>query len=71
MSAQSIHEISISRLSVLCWVIRAIHFIVFVVGTSAVPVAIGLLIWQLGMGLPISPLQITCAALGPWLLVYC
>ena len=71
MSAQSIRDISISRLSVLCWIIRAIHLIVFLVGTSVVPVAIGLLIWQLAKGLPISPLQITCAALGSWLLIYC
>src|SRR5262245_61523918 len=71
MNAQSIHEISIGRLSFLCFVIRVIHYIVFLFGTSAVPVAIGLLIWQLGKGLPISSLQITCAVLGPWLLVYC
>ena len=43
MRAQSIHDISISRLSVLCWVIRAIHFVVFLAGTSVVPLAIGLL----------------------------
>jgi hypothetical protein len=71
MSAQSIHEISISRLSVLCWVIRAIHFAVFALGTSVVPVAIGLLIWQLAKGQPTNFIQIACALLGPWLLVYC
>src|SRR5215831_16521406 len=70
MNAQSIHDISISRLSFFCFVIRVIHYVVFLIGTSAVPVAIGLLIWQLGKGLPISSLQITCAALGPRLLVY-
>src|SRR5262249_14847329 len=71
MSAQSIHEISIGRPSFLCFVIRIIHYLVFLTGASAVPVAIGLLIWQLTKGLPISPLQIICAALGPWLLIYC
>jgi hypothetical protein len=69
MNAQSIHEIGISRLSVLCWVIRAIHFAVFLIGTSVVPVAIGLLIWQLAKGLPTN-FQVACVAVGPWLLVY-
>jgi len=70
MNAHSIHEISISRPSFLCLVIRLIHCLVFLLGTSIVPVIIGLLIWRLSRGLPINAVQIACAALGPWLLVH-
>jgi hypothetical protein len=70
MNAQSIHEISISQLSFLCGVIRVIHYAVFLIGASAVPVTIGLLIWRLAKGRPINSIQIACAALGPWLLAY-
>jgi len=70
MNAHSIREISISQPSFLCLVIRLIHFLVFLWGTSVVPVTIGLLIWRLSRDLPINAIQIACAALGSWLLVY-
>jgi hypothetical protein len=70
ISAGSVHEISISGSSSLCLVIRLIHFLVSLLGTSVVPVIIGLLIWRLSRDQPINAVQIACAALGPWLLVY-
>jgi hypothetical protein len=70
MNAQSIHEINISWPSFLCLIIRPIHYLLFLLVTSIVPVVIGLLIWRVTKRQPVTPIEIVCAALGPCVVVY-